>query len=233
MLILGIESATARVGCAIGGHEGVIASSHAARGRRHAEQLAPQIDFVREQAGIRLDDLSVVAVDVGPGLFTGLRVGISTAMAMAYALGVPMVGVSSLDLVAYPARFSGRLIAVALDARRDEVFFALYRRVPGGVQRVTEPAVGPPDQLVSELVARGEETLLVGDGAIRYRDLFAGLPRTEGAEPALAEPSAESLVHLAHAQAMREEFVAPTDIEPIYLRKPDAAEAAWTTWSSS
>ena len=83
MLILGIESATSQVGCAIGGHEGVLASCHSSKGRRHAENLAPQIDFVRRQARIELEEVSVVAVDLGPGLFTGLRVGIATAMATA------------------------------------------------------------------------------------------------------------------------------------------------------
>ena len=102
MLILGIESATAQVGCAIGGHEGVLASTHSARARRHAESLAPQIEFALSQARIRIDEISVVAVDVGPGLYTGLRVGISTAMATAFGLGVPMIGVGSLDLLAFP-----------------------------------------------------------------------------------------------------------------------------------
>ena len=77
MLILGVETATEQVGCAIGGHEGVLASAHCARGRRHAENLTPQIEFICHQAGIELSDIGLVAVDVGPGLFTGLRVGVS------------------------------------------------------------------------------------------------------------------------------------------------------------
>ena len=95
MLILGIESATSQVGAAIGGHEGVLASAHSSRGKRHAEVLTPQIDFVRRQARIDLTEISVVAVDVGPGLYTGLRVGIAAGMAIAFGLGVPMIGVSS------------------------------------------------------------------------------------------------------------------------------------------
>ena len=170
MLILGIESATPQVGCAVGGHEGVLASAHSSRGKRHAEMLTPQIDFVRKQARIELSEISVVAVDIGPGLFTGLRVGISAAMATAFALGVPMIGVSSLDLLAFPVRHSPRLIVAAIDARRGEVFHAFYRQVPGGVQRITEPAVANPEDLSSELLARGEECLLVGDGALRYAD---------------------------------------------------------------
>lgn len=227
MLILGIESATPQVGCAIGGHEGVLASAHSSRGKRHAEMLTPQVDFVRRQARIELHEISVVAVDIGPGLFTGLRVGISSAMATAFALGVPMIGVSSLDLLAYPVRHSSRLIVAAIDARRGEVFHAFYRQVPGGIQRVTEAAVSAPEDLSSELLARGEECLLVGDGALRYADHFQGLRGVEAAERGLAHPRADSLVQLAHAKALREEFVPASELEPIYLRSPDATETNW------
>ena len=104
MIILGIETAAQQVGCAVGGVEGVFASFHSARGRRHAETLAPAIQFVCDAAGVSFDEISVIAVDVGPGLFTGLRVGIATAKAMAFALRVPMIGLSSLDLLAHQVR---------------------------------------------------------------------------------------------------------------------------------
>ncbi len=232
MLILGIESATQQVGCAIGGHEGVLASAHSARGRRHAESLAPQMQFVLNQARVTIDEISVVAVDVGPGLYTGLRVGVSTAMATAFGLGVPMIGVSSLDLVAFPVRHTRRLIAAAIDARRGELFTAFYRQVPGGLQRVTEPHVVSPDDLFNELMAEGTECLVVGDGAIRYRAELSGISKVEVADESLAYPSAASLVALAHARALREEFVQPSEISPLYLRRPDA-EANWSSRSVS
>ena len=228
MLILGIESAGAQVGCAVGGHEGVLASSHAGRGRRHAEALAPQIDFVRRQAGIQLSEIGAVAVDIGPGLFTGLRVGIATAVAMAQGLGVPMIPVPSLDLMAFPARWSNRLIVVALDARRGELFTALFRKVPGGVQRVRDADVCTPQDLSAEIDALDEPALLLGDGALRHADAFAGLKGVEMAEQGLAYPSARYMVQLAHARAMREEFVKPWELEPVYLRQPDA-EINWST----
>ena len=116
MLILGITTSTQQVGCAIGGHEGVLAEVHSSRGRRHAESLTPAIDFLRQQARVELDEIGCVAIDVGPGLFTGLRVGIAAAKAMAHALRVPMIGVASLDLIAFPVRWSPRLVVAALDA---------------------------------------------------------------------------------------------------------------------
>jgi tRNA threonylcarbamoyladenosine biosynthesis protein TsaB len=225
VIILGIESATAQVGCALGGHEGVLASFHAARGRRHAEILTPAIAFVCEQAEIPMSEIGAIAVDIGPGLFTGLRVGVATAKALAQALRVPMVGLSSLDLLAYPARASRKVIATVIDARRGEVFSALYQQVPGGVQRVSEPAVGRAEEVAIELEARRSEVLLVGDGALRYAEVFAGLSRVEPATVGLAYPSAASLVELAQPRVQREEFVQPWELEPMYLRQADVDPA--------
>ena len=226
MIILGIETATIEAGCAIGGVEGVLASFRTSRGRRHAEILAPGIDFVRRQAGIDLSEVSVVAVDIGPGLFTGLRVGVATAKAMAQALRVPMVGLSSLDLLAFPVRYSSRLIVPVIDARRGEVFAAFYKQVPGGVQRLGDFQLLEPEELVAELYARREDSLLVGDGALRYGELFADLERAEIATQAFAYPSADALVELAHPRAIREEFVQPAELSPLYLRQSDA-EINW------
>jgi tRNA threonylcarbamoyladenosine biosynthesis protein TsaB len=226
VLILGIDTATAQVSCAIGGHEGVLGSTVSSRGRRHAETLTPAIEFTCRQARVELTEIGVVAVDLGPGLYTGLRVGVAAAKAMAHALNVPMIGVPSLDLVAFPLRFTSRRIVAAIDARRGEVFYAFYRPVPGGLQRDGEHRLGAPDDLVGELVASGEECLLVGDGALRYRDAFAGLTKVEVVGEELAHPNASSLVMLAHAQALREQFVRPWDLTPLYLRRPDA-EINW------
>jgi tRNA threonylcarbamoyladenosine biosynthesis protein TsaB len=228
MLILGIDTATAQVGCAIGGHEGVLGAFQCARGRRHAETLVPAIDFVCKNARIRLDEISAIAVDVGPGLFTGLRVGIATAKTMAQALRIPMIGVASLDLLAFPVRYSNRLIVAAVDARRGEVYYAFYRHVPGGVQRVSEYLLGSPDDLASEIVAAGEECLVVGDGPQRYPEAFAHVTEIEFGEAGNHYPSAAALVEIAHPRALREEFVQVWDLHAVYLRKADA-EINWET----
>jgi tRNA threonylcarbamoyladenosine biosynthesis protein TsaB len=228
VLILGIDTATPQVSVAVGGHEGVLACTQSVRGRQHAEVLTPAIEFTCRQARVELSEISVVAVDLGPGLYTGLRVGVAAAKAMAHALRVPMIGVSSLDLLAFPVRFSPRRIAAVIDARRGELFAAFYRQVPGGIQRLSDLQVGTPDDLASELLAAGEDWLLVGDGGLRYREVFEGLTKVEIVDEGLAHPSASSLVQLAHAQALREEFVKPWDLQPVYLRRPDA-EINWTT----
>ena len=227
MLILGIETATVKAGCAIGGHEGVLASAHSGKAKRHAENLTPAIEFICGQAGIELGEIGLVAVDVGPGLFTGLRVGVATAKAIAFGLRVPMIGVSSLDLLAFPVRFSNRLIVTAIDARRGELYYAFYRQVPGGVQRLGEHQIGSPDDLASQLLASPDEILLVGDGANRYAEAFEGLAKVELVAHDHCHPSAESLVQLAHARALREEWIQPHEVELLYLRKPDA-EINWS-----
>jgi tRNA threonylcarbamoyladenosine biosynthesis protein TsaB len=232
MLVLGIESSTAQVGVAIGGHEGVLAQAHSSRGKRHAENLTPAIDFVRRQARVDLREISCVAVDLGPGLFTGLRVGVASAKALASALRVPMIGVPSLDLLAFPVRFSTKRIVATIDARRGELFYAFYRQVPGGLQRLSDHQIGTPDDLASELLASGEDCLLVGDGALRYREAFDGLTKVEVTDLGFAFPSAASLVQLAHAQALREQWVKPWDLQPLYLRVPDA-EINWATRETS
>ncbi len=228
MLILGIETATERVSVAIGGHEGVLGQVEINRGRRHAETLVPAIEFLCTQADVSLDEVGTVAVDIGPGLFTGMRVGLASAKAIAQALRVPMIGISSLDLLAFPVRWSDRVIAAVIDARKGELFYAFYRQVPGGVQRVTEPACGSVDDLVGDLLARGQEALCVGDGALRYADQIQAGVRVEIAEQWLAHPSAGPLVQLAHSRALREDWVNPWEIQPLYLRKPDA-QINWST----
>ena len=148
MLILGIESATEQVGCAIGGHEGVLGLvrvSHGPAPRRDAD--AGHRVRCTGTTGVALDEISVVAVDVGPGLFTGLRVGLATAKAIAHALRVPMIGIPSLDLLAFPVRHSPRMIVTVIDARRGELFYAFYRQVPGGVQRLSDLQLGTADDL--------------------------------------------------------------------------------------
>jgi tRNA threonylcarbamoyladenosine biosynthesis protein TsaB len=232
MIVLGIDTATTQVGAAIGGHEGVLASFHAAHGRRHAEDLAPAIQFVCRAAGRKLSDVSAIAVDVGPGLFTGLRVGVATAKALAHALRVPVIGLPSLDLLAFAVRYSNRRIVPVVDARRGEVYSAEYRHVSDGVQRVSPYRICSPDDLASDLVADSGNCLLVGDGALRYSDVFSKVSEVELGTVGNRYPSADALVELAHPKALREEFVQPWELHPLYLRQSDA-EINWPSRESA
>lgn len=232
MLILGIDTATDQVGVALGSDVGIRGEVRLGRGRRHAEELAPAVEGLLRSADASLGDLAAVAVGIGPGLFTGLRVGVTTAKVLAQALAIPVVPIASLDLVAYPLRFSDRTVVALLDARRGELYHARYLPVPGGLQRVSDYAVGHPDDVVAELVATGEELLLAGDGALAYRETLRRVDRTEFAPATFAWPSPAALVELAAERFRLEEFVRPVEVEPLYLRKSDA-EIAWDARSGA
>ncbi|MGZ8753130.1 MAG: tRNA (adenosine(37)-N6)-threonylcarbamoyltransferase complex dimerization subunit type 1 TsaB [Acidimicrobiia bacterium] len=226
MHLLCFDTATPRVSVAVGSDGAAIAEIDLPPGRRHAEELVPAIAEVCERAGIALDAIAAVCVGTGPGLFTGLRVGVTTAKVLAQALRVPVVGVPTLDLVAYPLRHATRLVVPTIDARRGEVFYALYRGVPGGLQRISDYEIGSPQDLAGELAARGDEVLIAGDGALQYRVEFDELEHVELAGPTAAWPRAAALLELATSRVEREEFCAPWELEPLYLRASDA-EIEW------
>lgn len=232
MLILGIDTATDQVGVALGSDSGLRGEIRLGGGRRHAEQLTPSIEGLLGSSGVSIGELAAVAVGVGPGLFTGLRVGVTTAKVLAQALSVPVVPIASLDLVAYPLRFTDRTVVALLDARRGQVYHARYRPVPGGLQRVSDYAVDDPDDVVAELMATGGELLLAGDGALAYREELRRVDRTEIAPSTFAWPSPATLVELACERYRLEEFVRAAEVEPLYLRKSDA-EIAWDTRSGA
>ena len=222
MIVLGLETATAEVGCALADDEGFVASFHLARGRRHAESLAPAIDHLCLQSGIGLDQVGAIAVDIGPGLFTGLRVGVATAKALGSALGIPLIGLTSLDVLAHPHRGRAGLVAAVVDARRSEVFWALYRPDPGqaSVHRLTDYEVSSPQDLAAELRGR-EDIVVVGDGAWRYREELGDGDQVVVATVDFAHPSVSVLVGMAHQMARRQQFLAPADVVPLYLRAAD------------
>jgi tRNA threonylcarbamoyladenosine biosynthesis protein TsaB len=227
VIVLGIDTATRQTSVALGSDTGPLAHMAITAGRSHAEVAAPAIEQLLEWSETPRSHLGGIAVGIGPGLFTGLRVGVQTARTLAQVLTIPIIGIPSLDVLAFTLRDARRPIGAVIDARRGEVFYAMYRPVPGGVTRRTEYAVLSPDGLVAELQARGEEILLVGDGALRYRRELSALGgQVEFASPTLAYPQAAALVELSIPRLEREEFDRVADVLPLYLRKSDA-EIAW------
>jgi tRNA threonylcarbamoyladenosine biosynthesis protein TsaB len=227
VIVVGIETSTPQTSVAIGSDQGIVAQMSVA-GRARQEAAAPALEQLLKWSGTHLGHVGGVAVGVGPGLFTGLRVGVETAKTLAQVLNVPIVGLSSLDVLAFGVRHTPRRIAAVIDGRRGEVFWSLYEAVPGGVLRVTDPAVSRPDHVIAELQAVPGDVLLVGDGAILYRhEIERELGgRVEFASPTHAHPQAASLVELAAPRFLREEHDRLFDVVPVYLRKSDA-EIAW------
>lgn len=203
-MLLAFDTATPFVTVALHDGQSVLLERRSEERMKHGEQLAPLIDGVLTEAGIVRQDLTAIAVGVGPGPFTGLRVGLVTARTLAFVLDLPVYGVCSLDVLAVEAALGanpvGGEFAVATDARRKEVYLAAYddqgRRLDGpDVVRPADAATAGP---------------VVGEGARLYPDDFP-----DAREPTL--PSAGWL-----ARVVAEELAELHDPEPMYLRRPDA-----------
>ncbi len=226
MLLLGLDTATPAVTVAL--HDGgqPLAQLVTVDAHRHAELLTPAIAKVIADAGVSRTELTAVAVGVGPGPYTGLRVGVVTAKVLAAALGIPVYGVCSLDVIA--ADVAGEAVfAVATDARRREVYWARYDESG----RIEGPGVAKPADLPRHMHAR--ELAVAGTGPLIYPDYFA-----RGRGPAY--PAAATLCRIVAAALASGEIVhadGPLDAadglarrplllppEPLYLRRPDARE---------
>jgi tRNA threonylcarbamoyl adenosine modification protein YeaZ len=213
VLLLAFDTATPAVTVALRGVEGVLAEHTEIDARRHGELLAPGIERVLAAAGATRAQLTAVAVGVGPGPFTGLRVGLMTARALGDALEIPVYGVCTLDILAAGAlahRSAGDGdFAVATDARRREVYWAVY---DAAGRRRGEPAVDRPAEIAGKLA----DLAVAGQGPVLYPEQF---PAALG--PAL--PSAAVLAELT-ARRLAEEPDALLPPLPLYLRRPDAVE---------
>ncbi|MEV7117812.1 tRNA (adenosine(37)-N6)-threonylcarbamoyltransferase complex dimerization subunit type 1 TsaB [Kitasatospora griseola] len=203
MLLLAFDTATPAVTAAVHDGERVLAESYEVDARRHGELLLPTIDAVLRTAGVDKRQLTDLAVGVGPGPYTGLRVGLVTAAALGDALGLPVHGVCTLDAIAHQARTEGLdgAFTVATDARRKEVYWASY---DASGARVSGPAVDRPAE-----IEPGGRT--VGAGALLY-----GLPAASGPE----HVSAGALADFAVRELAAGRELLPN--APLYLRRPDA-----------
>ena len=209
VLLLAFDTATPAVTAALHDGERVLAESTVVDARRHGELLVPAVDRVMATAGRTLADLTGIVVGVGPGPYTGLRVGLVTAAAFGDALDIPVHGVCTLDGLAWAAGEAGLEgpFTVATDARRKEVYWARY---DGPAQRATEPAVDRPAALTEEVTTLPS----VGAGAALYPDVFTDH------RPDPAHQSAGALAALAVRRLAAGEPFAPA--LPMYLRRPDA-----------
>ncbi|MFF7413651.1 tRNA (adenosine(37)-N6)-threonylcarbamoyltransferase complex dimerization subunit type 1 TsaB [Streptomyces lydicus] len=207
MLLLALDTATPAVTVALHDGTGILAESRQVDARRHGELLLPAVDRVLAEAGRKLDEVSEIVVGVGPGPYTGLRVGLVTAATFGAVLDVPVHGLCTLDGLAYASGLTEPFV-VATDARRKEVYWARYADAR---TRLTEPAVDRPADLADQVAG----VPAVGAGALLYDTVFTGV-RREGPE----HQSAAALAALAAEKlAAGEELLPP---RPLYLRRPDA-----------
>lgn len=225
MKILAIETATPASSVALGEDDALLAMSLHVDHRGHVGFLVPAIDFCFERVGWKADDLDLVVVDVGPGAYSGIRAGLATAQAIAAAVGVPIVTASSLTLLAMRAATGHRQIWPVVDVRRGEIATRPFRPVPGGVVRDGSAEVCTPVEFAATIEAHPEDSLVVGDLKALPDGFFRGMHRVKQGRPRY--PSADIALEYGALAAGREEYAGAEDIQPLYMREPDA-RINWT-----
>lgn len=220
MRVLAIETSGSVGGVAIAEGQRLVGERSFTEGLRHGRELMPSIRDVFDEAGWKPDDVDLIAVSVGPGSFTGLRIGVTCAKSLAFALSKAVVAVPSLDVLAENAPTDVRFVAPILDARRESVYAALYRQGDAGRVRETDVLVDSPEKVCALLP---EGALVFGDGAERYREIFQ-TKRVVFGEDELTAPRAPTVARLGLALHDRGETTDPVALVPVYLRRPEAEE---------
>lgn len=231
VLILALDTTTRAGSVAVTRDDDVLALVGGDPSRTHGERLPAEIERALAEAGVGARDLHLLVVARGPGAFTGLRIGLAAMQGLAMVLGIPVVGVSALDALAFAtwsrADASTMPTLVAwMDAQRGEVFGAQYDAsgfVDFPWRHVSEPVVGPPAELLESLSDMARQgTVFVGDGALRYQSIIdawsGGACRVIAPPPALAG----TVAHIGRRLADRGAAGPPHALQPLYVRRPDA-----------
>jgi tRNA threonylcarbamoyladenosine biosynthesis protein TsaB len=213
--IVAIETATPACAMALRTSDGVERSLIVADERHHTEALTPGLQELLSDARIRAKDIDRVVVDRGPGLFTGLRVGLATAVGLALGANAELVGVTSLEVLAHGANSAGvrGVVLCAVDARRGEIFVQSFN-LDEGVTALDEPSVSLPQLAIDAWSKRSTPVTLTGDGVARYDAAFREVPGGTFFGQLVPSPM----------EALRLGAIRPAEIEvtPLYLREADA-----------
>jgi tRNA threonylcarbamoyladenosine biosynthesis protein TsaB len=245
MRILGLDTSTSVASVAISEDGQIVAEDFYPRQgtaersvpkSNHAEIILPLIDSVLQRAGMGLSEVAGIAVSIGPGSFTGVRIGLSTVKGLAYGTGMPVAGISTLQAIAARvADFEG-IVCPILDARKGEVYASVFRKHGNQLERLTEDALMPILIFLREFRGLGKTVrcLFIGDGVAAYRPL---LQRAADLQIFFAEeegtPSlAASIALLSERQFIDDRSVRLEDLAPVYLRRPDCESRMEATVSS-
>jgi len=215
MRVLALETSTLAGGVALVDGERLVAEYLLDVSVTHSERLMAAVDRVLADARWAPRDLDGIAVSIGPGSFTGLRIGVSTAKGLAWALGVPVAAVPTLDAMAAAIPWAALPVCPVLAARRAEVYASLYRHDGDGLRREWEYLALPTDELAARLT---EPTLLIGDGAAGITSPHARLPA-----PPRRVPSPACVAVLGRERLILGDSVGAAELAPLYLR-PSQAE---------
>lgn len=221
MLILAVDTATDRLGLAVRRDERTLAELHLDLGRQHAEKILVGLDGLLADLGLKARDLDAIAVSLGPGSFTGLRIGLAFAKGLALATGARLAGIPSLTVLARGAEPWVGPVVPCIDARRGEFYYSAYHLSGGGVEHLdADFRAGAPADVAARCRLLGPRVLLAGAGAESVRAVLG--PDACVAPRELAFPRASVLAALG-AEKVRQGGSDEIDhLEPIYVRRPDA-----------
>jgi len=223
MNIIGIETATERLGAAlIAGEE--VYERHIDSRSSHCELLTGFIADLVKEAGITMNDIYGVSVSVGPGSFTGLRIGIATAMGLAYGLGIKTAGINTLSALAWNAADKGKLVCPLIDAKRSEVYTGIYRTGNYIPHSFIAPAAMSVDKLALKLLSLDEPVTITGPAAEQFRDTIEKVVGSSTVFIAAdeAKPSALAIARLGQLMLRSGKGIHPSALQPVYLRRSDA-----------
>jgi tRNA threonylcarbamoyladenosine biosynthesis protein TsaB len=221
MKLLAIETATMLGGVAIMDGDRLVAESRLNIRVTHSERLMKEIDRVLLGASMDIAEIDVIGISIGPGSFTGLRVGLSTVKGLVYATGKKFVTAPTLEAMAWNIPFSECQICPMFDARRKEIYTAVFRWSGGGFRRVVNECT----LSVGELLPRiDSKTIFLGEGAVLYRDIITSelKDRALFGAPQHMMPSPSNVAFLCMEKAMKGEFSDALTAIPAYYRRPEA-----------
>lgn len=223
MKTLALETSAKSVSVAVTEDGKVLASSYQNIGLTHSVTLMPLLDGMLQNAGLALKDMDLLAVAAGPGSFTGLRIGVSALKGLAWAEDKPCCGVSTLEAMAQNGRLFTGTVVCAMDARRSQIYNALFTSEHGRLTRRTPDRAIGLAELAEELRSEPLPLVIVGDGAVLCEKALteAGLP-CRLAPPQLVMQNAMSVALCAEDLARAGKLVSAQELLPVYLRPPQA-----------
>ena len=223
MKILALETSAKSVSAAVTEEGAVLACAYQNTGLTHSRTLMPLVDAMLQNSGISLADVDCIAAAAGPGSFTGLRIGVSAAKGLAWTLDIPCCAVSTLEAMAWNLRHMNATVICAMDARRGQIYNAIFAARDGSLERLTPDRAISLSQLASEIKNDGETKIIVGDGAkLCYTFLSETGADCRMAPPELVMQNAVGVALAAEEMAARGETVDPRDLKPNYLRLSQA-----------
>lgn len=225
MKILGIDTSTMTGSIGLLDHRELIAEYTLTSLVTHSERLMVMVDLLLKGVGLRIEEVDGIAVALGPGSFTGLRIGVTTAKSLAYSLGKPLAGVPTLDALVQNFPLTDRLLCPILDARKKEVYSAFYRLKDHQIQRISAYQVGPIEEVLGKIE---EPVIFLGNGLNLYREYIEHALGKNAlfADPAHSSPKGGFIAYLGLQRLTKNDQDDPFSLTPIYVRKSDA-EIFW------